>query len=80
MPIHRVVPIACCALFLVLAAAQYPPVTVRAGVGFRPFLPRTEDDERIDCSRRSGHRRTAKWIATTTARLLHQNDYIRIKI
>lgn len=39
MPFRRVVLIACCAVFLVLAAAKYPPVTVRAGEGFQPISP-----------------------------------------
>jgi Domain of Unknown Function with PDB structure (DUF3857) len=31
--------IACCAMFLVLAAAKYPPVTVRASQGFQAISP-----------------------------------------
>ena len=39
MPLRRVVTIACCAVFVVLAAAEYPSVTVRAGGGFQPVSP-----------------------------------------
>ncbi len=39
MPIRRVVTIACCAVFLVLIAAEFLPVTVRAGEGFQPVSP-----------------------------------------
>jgi len=34
--LRRIVTITCCAIFLVLAAAEYPSVTVRAGEGFQP--------------------------------------------
>ena len=39
MPFRRVVIVVSCAFFLVLAAAEYSPVTVRAGVGFQPISP-----------------------------------------
>ena len=39
MPLRRVVVITCCAIFLVLVAGEYPPATVRAGLGFQPISP-----------------------------------------
>lgn len=39
MPLRRVVTIACCTVFLVLAAVEYAPVTVRAVIGFQPISP-----------------------------------------
>lgn len=39
MPFRRVSPVVCCAVFLVLAAGEYPPVTVHAGEGFQPISP-----------------------------------------
>ena len=38
MPFRRVVTVACCAVFLVLAGLYFP-VTVRAGEGFQPVSP-----------------------------------------
>jgi Domain of Unknown Function with PDB structure (DUF3857) len=37
--LRRVVTVACCTIFLVLAAVEYSPVTVRAGIGFQPISP-----------------------------------------
>src|SRR5258706_10365630 len=39
VPLRRVVTVVSCAVFLILAAGQYPPVTVRAGLGFQPISP-----------------------------------------
>ena len=39
MLLRRVVTIACCALFIVLAAAEYLSVSVHAGHGFQPVSP-----------------------------------------
>lgn len=39
MLFRRVVFIACCAVILVLGAAEYPSVTVRASEGFQPISP-----------------------------------------
>ena len=39
MRFRRVIFIAACALFLVLAAAEYPYVTAHAGIGFQPVSP-----------------------------------------
>jgi hypothetical protein len=39
VPFRRVVFIACFAVTLVLAAGEYPSVTVRAGEGFQPISP-----------------------------------------
>ena len=39
MSLRRVITIACCAVFLVLAAGKYSPVTALAGVGFQPISP-----------------------------------------
>ena len=39
MPLRRIVTIACCAVFLVLAAGERSAVTVHAGMGFQPISP-----------------------------------------
>src|SRR5258706_12582536 len=39
VPLRRVVTVVSCAVFLILAAGQYAPVTVRAGLGFQPISP-----------------------------------------
>jgi len=39
VPLRRVVTITCCVVVLVLAAGEYRPVAVRAGMGFQPISP-----------------------------------------
>jgi hypothetical protein len=39
MRLRRVVTIACCAIFLVFATGRYSPLTVRAGIDFKPISP-----------------------------------------
>lgn len=41
VPLRRLVTVSCCAVFLVLAASHYRPVSVRAGagIGFQPISP-----------------------------------------
>ncbi len=39
MSLRRIATVACCTVFLVLAAVQYLPVAVRAGEGFQPISP-----------------------------------------
>jgi len=39
VPFRRVVVVASCAIFLILAAAKYPVVVVRASIGFQPISP-----------------------------------------
>jgi hypothetical protein len=39
VPLRRVITIACFALLLILAAGEYLPVTVSAGIGFQPISP-----------------------------------------
>jgi hypothetical protein len=78
---RRVVTFASCGIFLLLAAAEYPPVTVLAGVGFQPISPEelkmTSEPLAPGAPAVILYREVDR---DDNGQTTHENDYIRIKI
>ena len=81
MLFRRIVAVASCALFLLLVAAEYPSVTVRAGEGFQPVSP---DELKMTTEPLAPgapaiilYRQVDR---DDNGRTSHEDDYIRIKI
>ncbi len=81
MLFRRVVTFASCGIFLLLAAAEYPPVTVLAGVGFQPISPEelkmTSEPLAPGAPAVILYREVDR---DDNGQTTHENDYIRIKI
>ena len=81
VPLRRVVTVACCTAFLVLAAVEYSPVTVRAGVGFQPISPEelkmTSEPLAPGASAIILYRQVDRDDNGLTS---HEDNYVRIKI
>ena len=81
VPFRRVVLIACCIVFLVLAAAEYSPVTVRAGEGFQPVAPEelkmTSEPLAPGAPAIILYRQVDR---DDNGRTSHEDNYVRIKI
>jgi hypothetical protein len=79
--LRRVVTIVCCAVFLVLAAGEYAPFTVRAGIGFQPISPEelkmTSEPLAPGAPAVILYRQVDR---DDNGRTSHQDDYFRIKI
>jgi Domain of Unknown Function with PDB structure (DUF3857) len=81
VPFRRVVTTAACAVFLVLAAGHFLPVTVRAGDGFQPVSPEelkmTSEPLAPGAPAIILYRQVDR---DDNGRTSHQDDYFRIKI
>jgi hypothetical protein len=81
VPLRRVVTIASCAVFLVLAVAEYSPVTVRAGIGFQPISPEelkmTSEPLAPGAPAIILYRQVDR---DDNAKTSHEDNYVRIKI
>ncbi len=81
MFLRRVVTVAPCALFLVLAAGSYLPVTVRAGEGFQPISPEelkmTSEPLAPGAPAIILYRQVDR---DDNGRTSHEDNYVRIKI
>ncbi len=81
MPLRRVVTVVSCAVFLILAAGQYAPVTVRAGLGFQPISPEelkmTSEPLAPGAPAVILYRQVDR---DDNGRTSHEDNYIRIKI
>jgi hypothetical protein len=81
VPFRRVVIVFSCAFFLVLAAAEFPSVTVHAGVGFPPISPEelkmTSEPLAPGASAIILYREVDR---DDNGRTSHEDNYVRIKI
>jgi hypothetical protein len=80
VPLRRVVTVACCT-FLLLAAVEFPLVTVRAGISFQPISPEelkmTSEPLAPGASAIILYRQVDRDDNGTTS---HEDNYLRIKI
>jgi hypothetical protein len=78
---RRVVTFASCVVFLLLAAAEYPPATVLAGVGFQPISPEelkmTSEPLAPGAPAVILYRQVDR---DDNGRTSHEDNYVRIKI
>ena len=81
MLFRRVVTFASCVVFLLLAAAEYPPATVLAGVGFQPISPEelkmTSEPLAPGAPAVILYRQVDR---DDNGRTSHEDNYVRIKI
>jgi hypothetical protein len=81
VPLRRVGTIVCCAVLLILAAAEYLPVTVRAGEGFQPVSPEelkmTSEPLAPGAPAIILYRQVDR---DDNGRTSHEDNYVRIKI
>jgi hypothetical protein len=81
VPFRRVGSVVSCAFFLILAAAEYPPVAVHAGVGFQPIsseeLKMTSEPLAPGAPAVILYRQVDR---DDNGRTSHEDNYIRIKI
>ncbi|MFZ0276562.1 MAG: DUF3857 domain-containing protein [Candidatus Sulfotelmatobacter sp.] len=81
MPFRQGLIVASCTVFLVLGAAKYPPVTVRASEGFQPISPEelkmTSEPLAPGAPAIILYRQVDR---DDNGQTTHENDYIRIKI
>jgi Domain of Unknown Function with PDB structure (DUF3857) len=81
VPSRRMVLVVSCALFLVLAAVEYPPVRVHAGVGFQPISPEelkmTSEPLAPGAQAIILYRQVDR---DDNGRTSHEDNYVRIKI
>jgi len=81
VPLRRVVTVACCAAFLILAASEYPSVTVHAGLGFQPISPEelkmTSEPLAPGAPAIVLYRQVDR---DDNGRTSHEDNYVRIKI
>jgi hypothetical protein len=81
VPLRRVVTIVSCAVFLVLAAGEYHPTAVHAGIGFQPISPEelkmTSEPLAPGAPAIILYRQIDR---DDNGKTSHQDDYFRIKI
>jgi Domain of Unknown Function with PDB structure (DUF3857) len=81
VPLRRIVTISCCAILLVLAAGQFRPITVHAGIGFQPIsqeeLKMTSEPLAPGAPAVILFRQVDR---DDNGRTSHEDNYIRIKI
>jgi len=81
VPLRRVITVACCVVFLLLAAAEYPQRTVRAGIGFQPVSPEelkmTSEPLAPGAPAVILYRQVDR---DDNGRTSHEDNYVRIKI
>jgi len=81
VPLRRVVTVAGCTAFLILAASEYPSVTVHAGMGFQPISPEelkmTSEPLAPGAPAIILYRQVDR---DDNGRTSHEDNYVRIKI